>query len=72
MNALRVYLSKFTDVRALFEAPESEDEQTIAERLKAANMYQLAPRWIRLIDNSRWFGFKTELSLPVKGSDINS
>ena len=60
LNALRHYLAKFTDVRALFEAPKDKDEETIAERLKAANMYELRPSWIRLIDNSRWFGYKIE------------
>jgi hypothetical protein len=63
MNALRHYLGKFRDVKALFEAPKDENEQTIAERLKAANMYCLKPTWIRLIDNSRWFGFKAEFDL---------
>ena len=41
VNALRVYLAKFAEVKALFEAPKSGDEQTIAARLKAANMYKL-------------------------------
>jgi uncharacterized protein YhbP (UPF0306 family) len=63
VNALRVYLAKFADVRALFDAPKSGDEQTIAERLKAANMYRFEPRWIRLIDNSQWFGYKLEVEL---------
>jgi len=63
MNALRHYLGKFRDVKALFEAPKDENEQTIAERLKAANMYCLKPTWIRLIDNSRWFGYKAEYDL---------
>jgi len=63
MNALRHYLAKFHDVRALFEAPKNDDEQTIATRLKAANMYCLTPAWIRLIDNSRWFGYKSEFDL---------
>jgi uncharacterized protein YhbP (UPF0306 family) len=63
LNALRCYLAKFSDVRALFEAPKSEDEETIAQRLKAANMYRLQPRWIRLIDNSKWFGYKVEIEL---------
>lgn len=61
MNALRHYLLKFSDVKALFEAPSSKDEETIAQRLKAANMYRLKPRWIRLIDNSKWFGYKIEI-----------
>jgi hypothetical protein len=63
MNALRHYLAKFRDVKALFESPQDENEQTIAERLKAANMYCLKPTWIRLIDNSRWFGYKAEYDL---------
>ena len=61
MNALGRYLLKFTDVKALFEAPRGKDEETIAQRLKAANMYRLKPRWIRLIDNSKWFGYKIEI-----------
>ena len=63
LKGLGVYLSKFADVKALFEAPKSPDEETIAGRLKAANLYRLAPRWIRLIDNSRWFGYKVEVEL---------
>jgi len=64
-NALRHYLAKFPDVRALFEAPKGDDEETIAARLKAANMYRLTPGFIRLIDNSRWFGFKQEFELET-------
>ncbi len=63
MNALRYYLGKFRDVKALFEAPKDDNERTIAERLKAANMYCLKPTWIRLIDNRRWFGYKAEFDL---------
>ena len=61
MNALRHFLMKFADVKALFEAPKDKDEETIAQRLKAANMYRLRPRWIRLIDNSKRFGYKVEV-----------
>ncbi len=61
--ALKTYLAKFADVRALFEKPKGLDEETIAERLRAATFYMLRPRWIRLIDNSRWFGFKREVEL---------
>jgi hypothetical protein len=63
VNALRHYLAKFSDVRALFEAPKGDDEETIARRLKAATLYRLAPNWIRLIDNRRWFGYKLEFDL---------
>ena len=62
-NALRLYLSKFSGVRALFEKPQDANEETIAQRLQAANLYQFAPGWIRLIDNSRWFGYKVEVEL---------
>lgn len=61
VTALRHYLLKFADVKALFEAPQGKDEETIAQRLKAASMYRLKPRWIRLIDNSKWFGYKLEV-----------
>ena len=63
LRGLSHYLRKFADVRALFEIPKNQDEETIAQRLKAANLYCLKPRWIRLIDNSRWFGYKFEVEL---------
>jgi uncharacterized protein YhbP (UPF0306 family) len=61
--AMKAYLAKFADVRALFEMPKNQDEETIAERLRAATFYAFRPSWIRLIDNSRWFGYKLELEL---------
>ena len=63
-GALRCYLAKFQDVRALFDRPRSADEESIAKRIKAANLYRMTPHWIRLIDNSRGFGYKEELVLP--------
>jgi uncharacterized protein YhbP (UPF0306 family) len=63
LAGLTHYLAKFADVRALFDSPRDRNEETIATRLKAANLYCLRPRWIRLIDNSRWFGYKEELTL---------
>lgn len=62
-TGLGYYLAKFHDVKALYEMPRSPDEQTIAERLKAASLYRLTPHWIRLVDNSRRFGFKEEITL---------
>jgi uncharacterized protein YhbP (UPF0306 family) len=50
-------------VRALFEMPKNQDEETIAQRLKSASLYCLKPRWIRLIDNGRGFGYKFEVEL---------
>jgi uncharacterized protein YhbP (UPF0306 family) len=63
VKGLAIYLAKFADVKALFERPASKDEETIAQRLKAANLYRLEPQWIRLIDNSQWFGYKQEFEL---------
>ena len=63
LAALKTYLAKFPDVRAMFERPRDRNEETIGQRLKAANFYRLTPDWLRLIDNSRWFGYKEELRL---------
>jgi uncharacterized protein YhbP (UPF0306 family) len=63
LKGLGHYLAKFHEVKALFEKPRDRNEETIAERLRAANLYCLQPDWIRLIDNSRWFGFKEELRI---------
>lgn len=60
--ALALYLAKFASVKALFEMPRSADEQTIARRLKNTDFWRVTPRFIRLIDNARGFGFKVELT----------
>lgn len=62
-DALTRYLGKFPAVAQMLEAPRNADETTIAKRLGSASLYCLTPSWIRLIDNSRGFGFKEELSL---------
>jgi len=63
LSALKTYLGKFPDVRAMFDRPRDRNEETIGKRLRAANFYRLTPDWLRLIDNSRWFGYKEELRL---------
>jgi len=63
VRGIGIYLARFADVKALFDMPRSKDEETIAARLRAANLYCLRPRWIRLIDNSRWFGFRQEFEV---------
>jgi uncharacterized protein YhbP (UPF0306 family) len=62
-TALALYLAKFASVKALFEMPRSADEQTIARRLQSTDFWRVTPRFIRLIDNSRGFGFKAEITL---------
>ncbi len=59
--ALALYLEKFPAVQALFTAPRSADEQIIAARLRATAFWCVRPRLIRLVDNSRGFGFRREL-----------
>jgi uncharacterized protein YhbP (UPF0306 family) len=58
-----LFLTKFPAVRALFDAPKSDDEQEIADRLGGSRFYRIVPNWIRFIDNSRGFGFREEVSL---------
>jgi uncharacterized protein YhbP (UPF0306 family) len=62
-RALALYLAKFLSVKALFETPGSADEQTIAMRLKSTDFWRVTPRFIRMIDNGRGFGFRSELRL---------
>ena len=57
------YLAKFPDVKILIERPRGEDEETIVKRLRDASLYRLTPYWIRLIDNSRGFGYKQEITI---------
>jgi len=59
--ALECYLAKFPRVRSMHEQPCDDDEARIASRLRQATLFQLMPERIRLIDNSRGFGFKAEL-----------
>lgn len=70
LSALKTYLSKFPDVSSLLERPQDKSEETIATRLREANIYRLSPDSIRLIDNSLGFGYKEELILrrPSKES----
>lgn len=60
-TALALYLGKFASVKALFEAPRNPDEETIATRLKNTDFWRVRPTYLRLIDNSRGFGFRIEL-----------
>ena len=57
------YLARFPEIAALSGYPDGSDEAEIARRLQAATLYRLTPRRIRLIDNSRGFGFRDELVL---------
>ena len=62
-KALAVYLAKFPQIDALYASPKDKHEETIAERLKATNIYRISPAWIRFIDNRKGFGFSDEYQL---------
>ncbi|MEC9376098.1 MAG: pyridoxamine 5'-phosphate oxidase family protein [Pseudomonadota bacterium] len=60
VKALAIYLKKFPQIDALFAKPKDKQEETIATRLKAANFYRITPNFVRVIDNSRGFGYRKE------------
>ena len=60
---LALYLNRFDDIAALFEAPCGSDERKIAERLASGIFFRIVPAWIRIIDNRLGFGFRTEWSI---------
>ena len=62
-QALALFMNKFPEIRALNENPDGESERIIADRLTGSPFYRIRPRWIRLIDNAKGFGFKRELEL---------
>lgn len=64
-RALRIFLEKFPQIRALNENPDGESERIIAARLTASTFYRIRPRWIRVIDNAQGFGFKREIDLEA-------
>ncbi len=65
--ALRVYLARFADIRAIFDAASRydkwADEWMIARRLRETAFFRIVPDWVRIIDNSRGFGFSQEFEL---------
>jgi len=52
--AWEVYGAKF---------PFVKQDETLARRLRESGFYRIRPAWIRLVDNTRGFGFKEELVL---------
>ena len=60
-RVLALYLNKFSGLSRLRDKPSNEQEKLIVDRLMASDFYCLKPSKIRLIDNSRGFGFKAEI-----------
>ena len=65
-RVLALYLGKFADVAQLIQQPQSDQDKLIGGRLAVTPFYELRPEWIRLIDNTRGFGFKQELDLHIR------
>ncbi len=57
-HALTVYAAKYPFVGDLLRAPKE-----IGSAMVKARFHKITPRWIRLIDNTRGFGFKEEIHL---------
>lgn len=60
---LALYLDKFVALKAIYQQPANADEEKIRQRLVGSRFYCIQPHWIRLIDNSRGFAAKQELTL---------
>ena len=56
-----MYLAKFPSLQKLYQVPENKQERQIVARLLESNFYRISPIWIRLIDNSKGFGYKEEM-----------
>ena len=57
------YLAKFPTLRPLFASPRDEQEKKIAKACAASPFYRVRPGWIRLIDNTKSFGYSAEYAL---------
>ena len=67
-HATAVYSRKFAFVGVLLAGAQAPG--VLAGPLARARFWVLRPAWIRLIDNSRGFGFKEELVLSDEGPSL--
>ena len=58
-----LYVEKYPFLGAVTDDSSDQDERVLAERLQKTPFYQLCPQWVRLIDNTRGFGQKVEISI---------
>ncbi len=65
-RADRCYIEKFPFLATVMEHSADAEERILADRLKNTPFFQLRPHWIRLIDNARGFGHKTEIRLKQR------
>jgi uncharacterized protein YhbP (UPF0306 family) len=57
-RALAIYAAKYPFIGDLIRAPKE-----IGSAMAKARWHKITPTWIRLIDNTRGFGFKEEIRL---------
>ncbi len=62
-DATRLYLQKFSDVSRILSAPSTDEERKIAGSFRASEFFRIRPRSVRMIDNVKGFGYKTEFLL---------
>lgn len=62
--AERLYLDKFQDLRPLLAGPASEAERNILQAFRASSFFRIRPGRIRMIDNTKGFGYNQEFLLP--------
>ncbi len=59
-----LYREKFPFLATVTDDSSDEDERILAQRVRKTPFFKLNPRWIRLIDNTRGFGRKLEITIP--------
>lgn len=60
----KLYLERFPALEPLLAGAGSADERSVAGRYASSTFYCIAPRRIRLLDNTRGFGWREELAWP--------
>jgi uncharacterized protein YhbP (UPF0306 family) len=61
-GVIKMYLAKFPSLQRLYGAPENDQDRLIVAHLLESHFYRISPKWIRLIDNSKGFGHKEEVT----------
>src|SRR5690606_16711672 len=59
-KVVALYLDKFTELRKVVSAPADGLEQQIARAFAASDFFRIRPKTIRMIDNTKGFGHKSE------------
>jgi len=60
VEAERLYFDKFKDLGRLLADPASEAERKIGRAFRASSFFCVRPKRIRLIDNTKGFGYSQE------------